>query len=352
VKFCIYLKRTEPDVSFLSEEHIFPAAIGGIQKLPLNYVSHDCNNYFSSMELTFMRNSLIAISRQFHGPGKRGNLNPKNATKSNVSLMARVDDPNSISLGYISLGQPFNISQIKINKLGTCTFKADSSLGDGSKLLVDFMKSLEGFNGKYILHEDERISENEFILGYQDGKWYVALSNKEFENKLNSCVEALLLQKPLSNKIPEYSKSLTSVMQTLKFDDTYFRVCAKIIFNYLAFSKGQDFVLNSCFDPLRDWIVNGGENKFAVLIGKEFILPFPIPDLSHKFYIIQDGKSLRSIISFYGDSFATQVDLCENFEGSFEIDGFICDWKERKEYTWGEFILKLVYEHNLGIEKF
>ena len=35
-----------------------------------------------------MRSSVLAISRQFEGPGKRGNLNPKNATKSKVCLMS------------------------------------------------------------------------------------------------------------------------------------------------------------------------------------------------------------------------------------------------------------------------
>lgn len=65
MKYCIYLKKTEPEVTFSSEEHIFPAGIGGIQKLPLEYVSHDCNNAFSSMELDFMRNSIMSLPRQF-----------------------------------------------------------------------------------------------------------------------------------------------------------------------------------------------------------------------------------------------------------------------------------------------
>jgi hypothetical protein len=47
---------------------------------------------FSTMELAFMRSSLIALPRQFYGPGKRGKLNPKNATKSSVSLMDGVNE--------------------------------------------------------------------------------------------------------------------------------------------------------------------------------------------------------------------------------------------------------------------
>ena len=318
MKFCIYLKQTEPEVSFLSEEHIFPAGIGGIQKLPLEYVSHDCNNSFSAMELTFMRNSLIALPRQFYGPGKRGNLNPKNATKSTVSLMIGNNDPNSIEFGYICLGKPYSIPQLKININGKCQFISDSSFGDVNKQTADFIKNLEKFDGKYTLHEDERLSEDEFIIGYQDGKWYVALSNKDLEKQISSFIDKILSQKPFENQTPQFGKIQPTVQQTIQFDDTYFRVCAKIIFNYLAFAKGQNFVLRSCFDPLRDWIVRGGENNFAGLLGRELNLPIPIPELAHKLIILQNGKSLNGFISFYGDGFGTQVNLCEDFEGYFE----------------------------------
>ena len=35
------------------------------------------------------------------------------------------------------------------------------------------------------------------------------------------------------------------------------------MFNLLAFSQGAEFVLQEKFDSIRNWIVNGGENKFA-----------------------------------------------------------------------------------------
>jgi hypothetical protein len=74
MRCCIYLKGTEPVLSFNSQEHIFPAGIGGIQMLPKGYVSDQFNNSFSKIELDFMRNSLIALPRQFYGPGKRGSI--------------------------------------------------------------------------------------------------------------------------------------------------------------------------------------------------------------------------------------------------------------------------------------
>lgn len=72
MRCCIYLKGTEPVLSFNSQEHIFPAGIGGIQMLPKGYVSDQFNNSFSKIELDFMRNSLIALPRQFYGQEKEG----------------------------------------------------------------------------------------------------------------------------------------------------------------------------------------------------------------------------------------------------------------------------------------
>ena len=99
-KFCMYLKQTEPELTFKSDEHIFPAGIGGIQKLPMEYVSHDANNAFSAMEGQVMKKSLLALPRQFFGPGKRGNItNPKKATQGAVSLMSSVTNPETVEFG-------------------------------------------------------------------------------------------------------------------------------------------------------------------------------------------------------------------------------------------------------------
>lgn len=342
MKMCIYCKKTEPEVSFSSGEHIFSAGIGGIQKLPMEYVSHDCNNAFSAMEGQFMRKSLLSLPRQFVGPGKRGNLNPKNATQGQVSLMAGLTSPHSVDLGYISLGKPYIISQIKININGIWQFILDKSFGDEMKQIENFIKNLDKYNGRYTLLEDERLSRDEFILGFHDGKWYVALSNKDLGLEIDKYVQKLIQKNAFENVALSYGSGQTNVKQTLEFDDKHFRVCAKIIFNYLAFVKGQQFVLQECFDPLRDWIVKGGENRFAALIGKGVNHRIPFPDQAHKLFIFQKGKSLVGHISFFGEGFGTVIALCDDFEGYFENDGFICDWKKRQEFRLIAYINSIV----------
>ena len=87
------------------------------------------------------------------------------------------------------------------------------------------------------MHEDERFSQDEFLLGVHEGKWYVGLSNKDLELEVANFVKKLVEQKPFEKHTPDYGTVQPRVHQTLEFDDRYFRVCAKTIFNYLAFVK-------------------------------------------------------------------------------------------------------------------
>ena len=194
------------------------------------------------------------------------------------------------------------------------------------KQTEDFIENLGKYIGRYTLLEDERLSQDEFILGFHDGKWYVALSNKDLGSEINKYVQKLIQKNPFENMAPSYGSGQTNVNQTFEFDDRHFRVCAKIIFNYLAFVKGQQFVLQECFDPLREWIVKSGENKFASLTGQEVNHRIPFPDQAHKLFIFQKGKSLVGYISFYGEEFGTVITLCDDFKEYLEYDGFICDW--------------------------
>ena len=57
---CIYLEDNE-NLNYDSVEHIIPAGLGGIKKLPLHFVSREFNNMSSKIERTLMRHSLIAI---------------------------------------------------------------------------------------------------------------------------------------------------------------------------------------------------------------------------------------------------------------------------------------------------
>ncbi|WP_057912617.1 hypothetical protein [Peribacillus muralis] len=66
--------------------------------------------------------------------------------------------------------------------------------------------------------------------------------------------------------------------------------------------------------------------------------PISFPEQSHLLMIIRTATSLMGYISFYDQKSPTEVTLCKDFDESFEDDGFICDWKNEKEYTLLEFL--------------
>jgi len=348
VNKCIYLKRTEPELTFSSGEHIIPAGIGGIKKLPTGIVSDQANQIFSALELDFMRNSHISLPRQFYGPGKRGSLEPKKASKSNIHVMVSTND-GSPNLGYIKLGKPCSIPQLRVHFDGEIRFNFDRADGTPEMQISSFTKSLKDFDNKYKEINDEIIPDNEFILGIYNGRWYLAKKpNKRISNihKITRKIIDLIEDKKLE---PQYQTTQVTSHQSLGFNiENFFRVCAKIVFNFLALSKGQNFVLREEFDPIRSWIINGGKNKFVQLMDKNaqpgFLKEIPFPELSHKILITKINNSLIGIIGFYGIDFEAILRLTDNLTvKNFDLDGFICDWRNKKEYSLIEFISNLCH---------
>jgi len=348
MKKCIYLKGIEPELTFNSGEHIIPAGIGGIMKLPHGVVSDKINTeIFSGLELEFMRNSPISLPRQFHGPGKRGSFSPKKASKSNVHVMITADGNSRISLGYIKLGKPFLIQQVMIFPNGIAEFNFDRDNGTPETQMNQFIEELKDFNGYYKEIIDDRIPNENYLLGKDNKEWYLSKNKTTVIPNLNELVKRVISSVNNGNLNPQYGKSQVSCHQSMAFNiENYFRVCAKIAFNFLALSKGQAFVLQSEFDPIRNWIVSGGENHFVQLLNQDkkmrFIGEIPFPPLSHKIILTNVGKELIGFINFYGTDFEVLVKLCDNIPViNFDIDGYICDWQNKKEYRLIEFINSL-----------
>lgn len=344
---CIYLKGMEPELTFISGEHVIPAGIGGIQKLPIGIVSDQINTkVFSPLELDFMRNSFISLPRQFYGTGKRGSFAPEKASKSNIHLMVSRDD-ETMNLGYIKLAKPHSIPQVRVCPNGVVHFNFDKADGINKLQIKQLIDNMKKFDGKYQEINDNRISTDEFLLGTDNKRWYLAKHQSRGITDLLEIVGRIINSLDAGSLEPKYQISQMTSHQSMAFNiESYFRVCSKIVFNFLALSKGQDFVLKEEFDPIRNWILNGGENVFVQLIDKggkpELFGGIPFPYLSHKIMITQIQDKLIGFISFFGANFETIVKLTENLKSNdFVLDGFICDWKNKKEYRLMEFISNL-----------
>lgn len=341
---CIYLKETEPNLTFNSEEHIIPAGIGGLKKLDKGFVSDQANTeIFSKLELEFMRDSIIALPRQFYGPGKRGSLSIKKATKSNIQIMNPNDDDLDLRLGYLTLGKPFFISQIKISSNKDFSFIFSKDIGNFKEEIKKIIDAIYSCSSEYNEFTDKRMSTEEFIIGIEREKLYL-LKNPNTNIPILSKIGDILESFNYENVKLEYNENqITSNFKSSFNIENYYRIYAKTAFNFLALSQGQEYVLKEEFDEIRNWIVNGGENKFVITpeVNKIpfFLSAMEFPDLSHKIFISSCGNYLLGLVSFYSKEFSAIVTLSKNIKESIQ-DGFICDWKNKKEYSFLDFLIE------------
>lgn len=129
--------------------------------------------------------------------------------------------------------------------------------------------------------------------------------------------------------------------QSATINDDYFRCCAKIAFNALAHLKGQVLANYECFNPLRNWIVNGGDNEFVDLAPNLHTeLKQIFPEYAHYVLITKAGRRLIADVCFY-NYFHHTIYLTDDFPEAWHLEGFVCDWQMRKEYEFHEFLAKL-----------
>lgn len=183
---CIYLKESDDTQTFNKAEHIFPAGIGGVRKLPKGYVSDNVNGIiFSKMELDFMRNSVISICREIEGPGKRGSLSLKKATKSKVGISK--DEEGQVKLAYIKKAKPYSIDQIKISEfkvVGLTIGKSEnkSDYENLKEFVIKLERFVEGYKNYHITYiKDISIDLETILIGEFDSHWYLASNKNEID---------------------------------------------------------------------------------------------------------------------------------------------------------------------------
>lgn len=362
---CIYSKKSEPNVSFKKQEHVFPASLGGIKKLPKGYVSDEINEKFSSeLEIEFMREGIISIPRQFMGPGTRGNINNiKKATQSKVHLM-KVDD-DRYTLGYVVLGKPNHIKQIIFNfdNEGNLLNSHELIFPSDIKDIVGEIKKFLELNDSITFIKDNKIPSNKIIVGLHEyqhkgkgpilSKWFIGHNgdthvNNDLKTKLKLEIQRLYD----SSKGQEFDLTITSKQvtsyQTLRFDmDIFFRTCAKIAFNYVAQILGVDIVLKKDFDGIRNYIVNGGKNNF-VSFGKSMDEPanplFDCLNDTHTVIANFTQEHILVIIIFYGVTHigvrVPYIASINELPDSFRMSGIVIDWKNREEYDFFKYVIE------------
>lgn len=354
---CMYTKEYHDTKIMSSGEHIFLASIGGIKKLPKEYVSHNVNNEFSLLEKRFSRESLVSMNRQFEGPGKRGKLNEKKASKSNVCVMfsdeiTRLKD--KYSLGYIKLGKPYVINHLifDLNE-NSLSVSLDPNLIKSNisneQSTIDFFSSIKKFE-KYVILLEEKLPENIALFGESEGRYFLAIRDSNIETKAVKEIEKVITLEKMEIISSNEFNNKVEVYQHYKINlEEYNRIIAKMAFNFLASEEGLEFVLDARFDNLRKWILNGeGNEELVNMVARDYnmekkIIPMH-PDRAHYIIILQIKKLLVALVSLYGESTSYFVKLAEleAYESIIRNPiGLICDWKNRKEFTLSEHIASI-----------
>lgn len=337
---CIYSRKTDTDgAHFVEEEHILSAGLGGIRCLSKGMVSDEINTHFSKWEMTFMRDSPLAVPRQFQGPGKRGSLNSKKASMSQIHVynttdLAQNDNPEDVGLAYISLGEPHPIPTLRIKK---------QILQIQAKDIAEWESFIERLQNCPV-HGFKKVPSKPMpadtaLLGFHRGQWYVA-QGKEFD--LQTLIECIKNLKTGQINLLKQEESAFHVhshqLLTYKTVD-YYKVIAKYAFNFLAHCIGQSAILESTFDPLRDWIisktsVDNQAFQYVTSVSNDTIIKptVELPESAHLMMIFKKNEhELIALVYLYGGQIMHLVRLSANYEQRFDPKLYICDWKNRKE---------------------
>jgi hypothetical protein len=187
------------DSQFINQEHVIPACIGGIHKLPKGYVSDEVNKLFSPCECHFARETMILLSRMILGPGKRGSLNHRKATASEITIIEDISCKEK-KLGFIKQGVPFTIKQIyffntsatpELSKKAKFLLTPVSGKSNEELLLV-FWKQIETYENYEVIIKSDFIEYTDCILGIHEDKWYLATNTEHSDDEAKQSIAILV----------------------------------------------------------------------------------------------------------------------------------------------------------------
>lgn len=336
---CIYYG-DRPGLTYNKREHVIPASLGCTTMLPRGWVSDQANEFFSRMEDDLMHRSVISINRNFFGPGQRGSLSEKKAAQSDVSVAQ--DEKGNKALSYMSLGKPYTID---------CFCRASKKYHihcTSHESAEEFIEKLKNFdeNTKFVEISSALLSDEEVLVGFHNRKYYIAHS-PGLKNKFDIRGE---IQGFLKH-VAELDFSKANIIQSqvkmefqMKEIPANARVCTKILLNAAAYLYGWDFVMQSEFADVKEWILEGKhEDSFSngPSFNPDVAINKIVPPDSHWCEFAMVRRRFVGVVCFYR-SCGRVVPLAEFHERPIpDINAFICDWRNKKDYKFIDYLEKL-----------
>ncbi len=340
-KLCIYYGDRD-DLSYDKQEHVFPAGLGGNTMLDKGVVSDQANWMFSQMEGKLMHESIISIERMFFGPGKRGSLSEKNASKSLVNV--GIQDDGSIAMCYTALGHSYIIPQVFVQGKMVCYHFPQENMNPVQEY-ERLMRRLSKFKGKFSFLQSVDVPKDAVIIGEDDGIIYVALNG---ERPSKEKVQLLIMALQSEWKMHGSEEQEHRIQQNHRFMESpeIARMYAKVAINALAYLKGSTFAAHDNFADIRRWILTGESDKeyfhLPLLANEpdEAIMGIVPPKAHWCLFVVVDAHLLAEVC-FY-NRVKRVFDLGEAPDKRMWPVGFICDWQNEKEYTLEQLIHQLV----------
>lgn len=336
---CIYLG-DNPALTYDKQEHVFPAGLGGIQKLAHGIVSDQANELFSPMEYKLLHHSTLSVYRAMIGPGKRGKLDPKRTAKSQVCVAQNED--GSFELSYSSLSKPYTIMQAQFK--GNTVSLLNQWNGEVTRKEFELIRNtLLNYNDRFKYIHSDLLERDTIIIGFLDGIYYVAGSG---ERPTMEYIQSMIERLKHPGDSIDFSHRESQVQQHFRLYENAdtFRIYAKTCINVLAYLQGADYVRQSCFDIIRNWIISGGsDERFSYprnAIHNHPAMQGIVPKLAHWCCVCSINSHLYAFVCFY-NTYIREFDLGNiSTPIDFSTNGFICDWQNRKEYTFLEYLTK------------
>ena len=341
---CIYYGNL-PGLTYESKEHVLPAALGCCTKLENHVVSDQANEFFSPIERDVLEHSLIQISRIINGPGKRGKLNKKYATTSEVSP---IKQNGRNGLGYMKGTEGYILSQFIIDENNNIQFhyQPDEEV-DVQNEIEKLQKHICSMEEKYV---PVKMPQNDpcIYIAYFKDKMHIGFHDLLSGEKIKE-IKSLFDGNITKGKKTTFCDQISTTIEIRHNLKNLSIVAGKSAINTLAHLKGTEYITQTTnFNAVIETIMSGSEE---ILRYVKVIHFDDVQLLRRKLYLDEEqlaciltmeGKRLKAWFLVYEYGF--EVSLCDTCTISCDIllDGIVCDWRNRKDYRYLDFLKEKV----------
>lgn len=337
---CIYLGDLA-GLTYNTQEHVLPAALGCCTKLEKGVVSDQANEYFSPIERDVLEHSLIQLPRIIIDPGKRGKLSEKYATISEVSVI-NLDGKNG--LGYMKGTKGYLLSQFVIDKERNVRFhyQSDDRLNARNEI-EQLQEKLLSMGEKYVPVEMPQDDDCIYIAFFKN-KIHIGSHNALSDSKIEE-IKGLF-----SGKISESNASTScgQLSATIEIKHNFKNICIvaiKSALNTLAYLKGAKYITQTTeFKTLIDRVMSGNDEVLNSVVGIGFEALEKMRQSLHldnnqlACILNEQGNKLKAWLFIYEHGY--EVSLCDSCTTSCDLllDGIVCDWKNRRDYRFLDYL--------------